>query len=229
MGEGTLTPRLAAAVLRAVCAEQRSSHSDSSREQFSPPLEVGRTIKALDAHIGASLKTPPPRALVLTAEHLRLELERAKRAVRAEERRLALLKKRADALVTELTLLRQVKTEIDQRKSGDCPRSASITRDFDEHRKQDRDACRLRIARILLLYADSWTIGRLPQAEARYLIIDVRHQASIDASEVALLEWQNLIQVPLGQLVAFHGSGIRSEDIGRLLQALGLGAIAGSR
>jgi hypothetical protein len=78
----------------------------------------------------------------------------------------------------------------------------------------------------LLLYADSWTLGRLPEQEIRYLLISLDHGAAIDSSEVALLQWQNLVAVPLGELVSFHRSGITSDEIGKLLEVLGLAAIA---
>ncbi len=73
----------------------------------------------------------------------------------------------------------------------------------------------------MLLYANSWSIGRLSQEEIDYKILGLRHIAVLDNSENALAQWENLISIPVSQLVALHGSGITPDEIARFISALG--------
>ena len=63
------------------------------------------------------------------------------------------------------------------------------------------------------------------QDEIHYMMIGVRHEAVVDNSENALGQFENLVAVPLSQLVAYHGSGIKPEQIGNLISAAGLSVI----
>ena len=89
-----------------------------------------------------------------------------------------------------------------------------------------KHAAKILIARALINYANSWTLGRLGEREIQKRLIAQRHSASLESSVNALRQWENLIGVPLGQLVMLHGSGITTEEIAALINALGLGAIA---
>jgi len=86
-------------------------------------------------------------------------------------------------------------------------------------------ACRELMVSALLRYANSWTLGRFVQEEMDYRVIGLRHLAVIDQSEVAFAQWENVLSVPIGQLVEYHSGGIRPEDVANLINALGLGAI----
>jgi hypothetical protein len=187
--------------------------------------KVVETIQALNQALQKTGEKPTPGALVLAAEHLRLELERASRRVRFYEARSNLLHQEGVAFVTELTLLRRTLTELDGGPSKGCPQTNALAHSY-EVDYATKSTCRDMVVASLLLYADSWTVGRLPEEEIRYLLISLDHAAAIDSSEIALMQWQNLVAVPLGQLVTFHRSGITSEEIGQLLQVLGLAAIA---
>jgi hypothetical protein len=72
----------------------------------------------------------------------------------------------------------------------------------------------------LLNYSLSWQVGRIGEELADYALIAEQHQAALDNSEIALMEWENLIGVPLSQLVALHGSGIKPETIANFCNAI---------
>lgn len=72
----------------------------------------------------------------------------------------------------------------------------------------------------LLNYSLSWQAGRVGEELADYALIAEQHQAALDNSEIALMEWENLIGVPLSQLVALHGSGIKPETIANFINAI---------
>lgn len=78
----------------------------------------------------------------------------------------------------------------------------------------------------LAYLAESWSIGRTPAEEMDYLIVGIDHRIALRNSTAAFEQWSNLILVPLSQLVAYHESGIRSEDLANLISAAGFSAIA---
>jgi hypothetical protein len=86
--------------------------------------------------------------------------------------------------------------------------------------------CKREIHRMLTELSNAWTFGYLPQQLAEYHRIALSHDSALDSSEIAFLRWQNLLAIPIDQLVTLHGTGIKPEDIASLIQALGLGSIA---
>jgi hypothetical protein len=83
-------------------------------------------------------------------------------------------------------------------------------------------------AESLAFVAESWSVGRTPAEEIDFLIAGIDHRAALESSSAAFAQWSNLIGVPLSQLVAYHESGIKSEDLANLINAAGFGAIAAS-
>jgi hypothetical protein len=206
---------------------------DSSKPATDPSqqtvLRIASFLPALEKRIGTAYRYPGVAPLLLAAEHLRLQLAAAQQTLGTQRSRLNLLRKKLDAMATEMTLLNTasrwmtgVDTLLDQKSKNPCKRTAAFVVDYSGWSPN----CREQVVAGLLLYADSWTVGRLPQHEIDHLLIGLRHAASVDASENALLQWQNLIGVPLAQLVAFHKGGITSEDLANLINAIGLGGIA---
>jgi tetratricopeptide (TPR) repeat protein len=81
----------------------------------------------------------------------------------------------------------------------------------------------------LLYYSLSWQLGRTGEDLADYKAFAEQHQAILDDSEIALMEWENLIGVPLSQLVALHGSGIKPETIANFCNAIMLTAAVAAK
>jgi hypothetical protein len=185
-------------------------------------LQVARTVPALAVDLRAARKFPRVGALVLESEHLRLEAEAlTQRRTRAQQHRALLVKKR-DAIIAELIYLGQARGAL--ARIDEPSKRVPL---FEAYRRSE--AIRRDAAEVLLAYANAWTIGRVAQEEIDYTLIGLAHESALDASAVALAQWENLIRVPLGQLVALHGAGITSEEIstiiGHIITAAGFGAV----
>jgi hypothetical protein len=185
-------------------------------------IEVARTVPALAVELRAARKFPRVGALVLESEHLRLEAEAlGQRRARAQQHR-ALLGKKRDAIVAELLYLGQARAAL--ARIDEPSKRLPL---FEAYRRSE--AVRRDTAEALLAYASAWTIGRVAQEEIDYTLISLAHEGALDASAVALAQWENLIRVPLAQLVALHGAGITSEEIstiiGHIITAAGFGAV----
>ncbi|HWN67648.1 MAG TPA: hypothetical protein VNM90_08405 [Haliangium sp.] len=185
-------------------------------------LQIARTVPALAVEIRGAHKFPRVGALVLESEHLRLEAEAlTQRRARAQQHR-ALLGKKRDAIIAELLYLGQAR---DALARVDEPSKRLPL--FEAYRRSE--TVRRDTAEALLAYANAWTIGRVAQEEIDYMLIGLAHEAALDGSAVALAQWENLIRVPLAQLVALHGAGITSEEIstiiGHIITAAGFGAV----
>lgn len=134
--------------------------------------------------------------LILESGRLRIELERLRSIVELEEERKTMFNLQLTYLRQEINLLNNAK-------------------------KRENS-----IAESLSYLAESWSIGRTPAEEIDYLIIGIDHRAALRNSTAAFEQWSNLILIPFSQLVAYHESGIRSEDLANLISAAGFSAIA---
>lgn len=185
-------------------------------------IEVARTVPALAVELRAARKYPRVGALVLESEHLRLAAEAlVQRRARAQKQRALLVQKR-DAVIAELLYLGQARAAL--ARIDEPSKRVPL---FEAYRRSE--AVRRDTAEALLAYANAWTIGRVAQEEVDYMLIGLAHESALDASAVALAQWENLIRVPLAQLVALHGAGVTTEDIstiiGHIITAAGFGAV----
>ncbi len=190
-------------------------------------LRLVAVLPSLASELGDALKLPNVSGLLLESEHLRLQRELAKRRLANANLRLELRGRKYKAMITELGLLRESEGALLRfRKDADgkqlCPAKGPLVEAFGDSTSE----CKAWIAEALLAFANSWDAGRAVQEEIDYHLIGLQHDVSLDSSEIALAQWQNLIGIPVSQLVALHGTGIKPDDIGNLVQALGLGAIA---
>lgn len=176
------------------------------------------------------MEQPNVSQLLLEAEHIRLQRELAQRRLASARQRAGLRGAKLEAAMAEVELLAAsrdaqncLKGRIDKPHCQlGCPHQSALVDDFQSSSKE----CRGWIAEALLSFANSWDVGRLTQEEIDYRLVAVDHAMALDGSEIALAQWENLIGVPISQLVAFHGTGIKADQIGNLIQALGLGSIA---
>lgn len=182
-----------------------------------------RLLPDLEKKVSA-VNYPGVSVLLLESERLRLQLDALTHRLTNAEARLALLKEQRAAMIQELTLLTQTRDAV-QKLRTDCNLgTAALADEFKA--TTTRPSCRERLGRGLLLYANSWTLARVPQEEIYYRLIGLRHSAVLDASENSLAQWESLIGVPVSRIIAYHASGIRGPDVATLINALGLGAIA---
>jgi hypothetical protein len=152
--------------------------------------------------------------LILESERLRIELDRLRGLIALEEERKTLLDLQTTALSREIFALTRARVRVtDAKASG--PLAA------------EQDGPKQEAAADALAYiAESWSIGRTPAEEIDFLLLGIDHHAALENSSAAFAQWSNLIGVPLSQLVAYHESGIKSEDLANLINAAGLSAIA---
>ena len=85
---------------------------------------------------------------------------------------------------------------------------------------------RQRIAEVLVAYAvaELFTEDRMNVLNAQ--LRDRYRAQSLEMSEIAVVTWNDLIRAPLSEITAYHEGGITSEEIARLVNALGITAIA---
>ncbi len=186
-------------------------------------LEIARAVPAIGLELVSARQYPRVGALLLESEHLRLAVRGLEARLKRAKERAALLRQKRDAMAEELFYLGQARAALAQ-----TPAASRNQALMDSYRQSPR--IRRDVADALLSYANAWTFGRAAQEEADYRLIDLSHRSALDASQNALAQWENLIRVPLGQLVALHGSGITSEDIvgvvEHLITAAGFAAVA---
>jgi hypothetical protein len=76
-------------------------------------------------------------------------------------------------------------------------------------------------------YVDTIHTYRAREEALDYMLIALDHDEAVDNSEMAVGLWNSLIATPVNQIAAYHGSGVRAEDVAALvIQALSLGGIA---
>ena len=78
----------------------------------------------------------------------------------------------------------------------------------------------------IMLYAESVGIDRAHVEETNVALIALEHDEALDASEYALALWQQTVQSPLQELADYHASGLKPEDVARLVQAASLVGVA---
>lgn len=82
------------------------------------------------------------------------------------------------------------------------------------------------VVHAFFLWAESIAIDKLQQEAIEVALISLDHDEALDASEFALSLWKHMIASPLDELVGYHASGLKSEDIANLIHAAGLAGIA---
>lgn len=184
-----------------------------------PESSDGETIKllasltAIRAGIDGAAY-PRVSDLILESERLRIELDRLRGLMALEEERKTLLELQLSAFSREIKALRKATTVAEKAKNWDA-----ISLEKEASKQEDG-------VRALAYIAESWSVGRTPAEEIDFLICGIDQRAALENSSAAFAQWSNLIGVPLSQLVAYHQSGIKSEDLAILVNAAGLTAIS---
>jgi hypothetical protein len=193
-------------------------------------LEMVRALPAIATELRSGLRYPRVSSLLLEAERLRLSIEHLRSRLARAGRRVDLLRRKREAMADELaeltrarSALREIKKALGHPPDEPWPAAVETASLFETYRSED--GIRRHVGELLLAYADSFSLGRLPQEEVDYLLIGLTHEAALDGSATAVAQWENLIRVPLAQLVALHASGITPEQISNLIQAAGFTAV----
>ncbi len=196
-------------------------------------IRIASTIDSL-SQLYTKFNTYPLNALILQNERLRIEIDSLKRRVANAKEQLSLMERKRDAIKLEADSLAEAAKFLKFAEEDQCGENTLIA-NFKPKPKTGNETdkisdCQDYIGRSILHYANSWSIGRLAQDEIDYLLIGNQHKQALDDSEIALAHWENLLGVPITQLVALHGAGITSEEIAKfglgIVNLAGLTAIA---
>lgn len=177
-------------------------------------------------------------ALQFEAEDLRLDLLSGQKQMERLETELDLLEQQEKSRLLEWEYLagaEQIRNTL-LTADNESPCSPAGLKQTDKEyqanlvlvlEKNDRNKkCKREIHRMLTALSNAWTLGTLPQQLAEYRRIALIHESALDSSEIAFHRWQNLLSIPIDQMVTLHGTGIKPEDMASFIQALGLGSIA---
>lgn len=202
---------------------QDSTTSDSSKQTSLDA--AGRTATILvkaqsdieDASIHAKLVP-----LIFEQERLRLDIEYGQRAVTRLDQRLTLLERQRAELIREGNSLIDSVNSI-QKGCADinCKPATDSTLSLLGNNNSSGSALHA-----LFVLSDSITINKRKRREAEVELVRLDQEQALDASDYALKTWKAMIASPLEELVAYHASGLKSQDIANLIHAAGLAGIA---
>lgn len=85
---------------------------------------------------------------------------------------------------------------------------------------------RQQIAEVLVAYGFAKVSVEGRQNALSAQLRDRYRAQSLDTTEVAVEAWNDLIRAPLAEITAYHEGGITTEDIARIIHAIGIAAIA---
>jgi hypothetical protein len=208
-------------VLRAAAGSSAPGDADPSTAQAivaQLPSFYGRVVE-----IAAIRKAPSLNALVLEKSRLQALRTDAEKQIRRTTTKIDLLEANRDALLAESKLLLDANQHLGWAK--DANNGSEVTFENLKDPKVSEDVRRHTIMGIAL-YLGTFTGPRRAVHETEYRLIDLKHQASVDRSETALVLWQTAIAQSTKSLSAYYAGGLKSEHFIERLKALGLGAIA---
>ncbi|HEY4640312.1 MAG TPA: hypothetical protein VII75_03135 [Thermoanaerobaculia bacterium] len=163
----------------------------------SDALQIAAALPSLANQLQQGFRYPRVSALVMESQRLRIEADRYRRQLARVDEELALLREKLRRLRDETRAVSAAKSEFDANHTDVA----------------------------LAKYTEAWTASRIPTTAVEWKLIGLAHDRALDQSEAALAQWDALVRTPLEVLVAAEGSGLKPDDIARLLHAIELGAI----
>jgi|GEM_PF-4221083 len=179
---------------------------------------IAAILPAIAKDVTTATRYPQVSRLVLESERLRIDRDRAKQQLSRVAEEMRLLRMRRDILYQEWLALVKAQSNLAECKPDDFAGGKNL--------RNLRVECRDGLSTAVLSYAAAWTLGRIPAEKVQWTLINLDYERALDASESALMQWNNLIAVPLDALVANYGSGIKPDAIGKAISGIELGAIA---
>ena len=155
--------------------------------------------------------------LLFEKERLQIEMDRLTRKAERGRKRVDLIEAERDQAVAEGMKLLSAESSLKQASAGN-PRQKMATLLEGSQRGE--------ALRSIFLLSESIGIQRLRREEIEVALITLDQDEALDASEFALQLWSHAIATPLDELVQYHASGIKPEDIAQLIQALSLAGTA---
>ena len=198
-----------------------SKLSDSERVAL-VSLEVVDSLAALVRSALDKGEVPSPSALLIRSRALANELAYLERKLERAKAKQGLIDAQLAAAFLELDFLSDAAKSRAMLEKG-CAVDKSLAENLRVYRADPAtQPCARQTAEVLIAWGNARVLGEA-QAYAR---IALEHELAVDASQAAARQWQSLLEIPLAQLVAYHQAGFDSADLYKVLEVLGLGAIA---
>lgn len=175
------------------------------------------------AEIAAMRKAPSLNSLILEKSRLQALRTDAEKGIKRMDTEIDLLQTKYDALRGENQSLSEADHYLYRAKSANQGKAVALEDLKDSNVSEE--AQRYTVMGIAM-YLGTFTSSRRAVHEIEYRLIDLKHQAAVDRSEIALVLWQTAIAQPTKSLSAYYAGGLKPEHFIELLKALGLAAIA---
>ncbi|TXI26172.1 MAG: hypothetical protein E6Q61_00650 [Nitrosomonas sp.] len=187
------------------------------------PSFVGR-----GATIEALTELPPVNALLFEKERLMALKEDVEKQIGRTKSKIALLQQKRDATQDEIDSLVKVKQHLIWARQANGGNDIKLS---DLYKKSINESARRHMVIAVTRYLNTSTGPQRVMREIEYRLIDIKHAQALDSSETALRLWEGAIKQPINVLAAYHGSGMKREELAKLiveaLKAAGLFTIAG--
>jgi hypothetical protein len=178
--------------------------------------------------VQANRRKPAVAPLLIEKQRQEIQRDAAARAVERARRRVELRREKVDALVLELRLLQRARIAVDLARKAAVSGSDPFGLTFREALGTGTSgATKRHLYESIMFYVDSIATARLRQEQLELQLVAVDHEEAVDSAQTAIGLWNALIATPINELVAYHASGIKPEEIAALvIQLVTLGGIA---
>jgi hypothetical protein len=176
--------------------------------------------------VQANRRKPAVAPLLIEKQRQEIQRDAAARAVERARRRVELRRQKVDALVLELRLLQRARIAADlaRKAAGSDPFGLTFREALGAGTS---GATKRHLYESIMFYVDSIATARLRQEQLELQLVAVDHEEAVDSAQTAIGLWNALIATPINELVAYHASGIKPEEIAALvIQLVTLGGIA---
>jgi hypothetical protein len=178
--------------------------------------------------VQADRRKPPVSPLLIEKQRQEIQRDAAARAVERARRRVELRRQKVDALVLELRLLQRARIAADHARAaanaGTNPFGLTLREALGGG---TAGVTKRHLYESIMFYVDSIATARLRQEQLELQLVAVDHEEAVDSAQTAIGLWNALIATPINELVAYHASGVKAEEIAALvIQLVTLGGIA---
>ena len=180
------------------------------------------------AAIEALTELPPINALLFEKERLMTLKEDADKQIDRTKSKIALLQQKRTAAFDEIESLMMSQQHINWARQANGKNEIKIS---DLYQRSINESARRHMVIAMTRFLNTSMGSQRLMHEIEYRLIDIEHGRALDASETALRLWEVAIKQPVNALAAYHGSGMKREELAKLmieaLKAAGLFTIAG--
>jgi len=172
------------------------------------------------------LNAVPISGLLLNKQLLQLQLDEVNQEIALNQHGHVCTANEIDSLILEMSSLIQAR----QCLIADPDLSARFSTNSFATLFADKSlsgAKRAALVAAIMDYCLSVQMGQQAYYKNQAMLVQLEYDKAALASQQALLQWESLVQLPVGQLLDYYGSGIKSDQVAQtVVNALGLAAIA---